>query len=315
MNLTAIFVQTLNVTLPVFAMVFIGIGMRRIGWIDDNFVSTASKIVFKGSMPALVFVSIVGADLGDAIRPGMIAYFGIATIASFLLIWAWAIWRVPEHQRGVYTQGSFRGNCGIMGLALAQNMYGGFGLSAGSVMVGEVILIYNVLAVIVLTWYQPGQRVDWRSITGGVVRNPLILATLFAIAVATSGLPVPKWVMTSGEYFAQLTLPLALICIGGSLSVGALYQARGIALSAGAIKMLILPTVATFGAWWLGFVPRELGLMFVYFACPTAASSFIMVQAMGGDARLAANIVAMTTLVASVTMSVGVFVLRVCGLI
>lgn len=315
MNLTALFVQTLDTTLPVFALVFVGIGMRRLGWIDDDFVSAASTIVFKGSMPALIFVSIVGADLGEAIRPGMIIYFGTATIISFFVIWLWAIWRVPEHQRGVYTQGAFRGNCGIMGLALAQSMYGEFGLSAGSILVGEVILVYNILAVIVLTWYQPGQSADWRSITRGVIRNPLILATLFAVAIATSGVRIPDWIMTSGDYFAQLTLPLALICIGGSLSVGALYEARGVAFSAGVIKMLVLPAAATLGGWWIGFPPRELGLMFLYFACPTAAASFIMVQAMGGDARLAANIVAVTTLAASVSMSVGVFVLRLAGVI
>ncbi|RJS91933.1 AEC family transporter [Salinisphaera sp. Q1T1-3] len=315
MNLTAIFVQTLDVTLPVFTLVFIGIAMRHANWIDDRFVSAASTIVFKGSMPALIFVSIVGADLGDALRPGMLAYFGGATLVSFLAIWAWALWRVPIAQRGVYTQGAFRGNCGIMGLALAQNMYGNFGLSAGSVLVGEVILIYNVLSVIVLTWYQPDQSADWRSIGRGVATNPLILATVASIAVAASGLPMPQWIMTSGQYFAQLTLPLALICIGGALSVRALYDARGIAVSASVVKMLVLPTLAVAGGWWLGFAPRELGLMFLYFACPTAASSFIMVEAMGGDARLAANIVALTTLAASLTMTLGVFALRMAGLI
>lgn len=316
MNIAAIFIHTLDVTLPVFALVFVGIGMRRAGWIDDRFVSAASNIVFKGSMPALIFVSIVGANLSDALRPAMIAYFGLATIASFVLTWLWAIWRVPEvHQRGVYTQGAFRGNCGIMGLALAQNMYGDFGLSAGSVLVGEVILIYNVLAVIVLTWYQPGASADWRSISRGIITNPLILATVASIAVAASGIPIPVWVMTSGQYFAQLTLPLALICIGGALSVRALYDARGVALSASTIKMVVLPAAAVAIGWLLAFPPRELGLMFLYFACPTAASSFIMVEAMGGDARLAANIVALTTLAASVTMTAGVFALRLAGVI
>lgn len=315
MNLSTIFIQTLDVTLPVFAMVFLGIAMRRAGWIDDPFISAASTIVFKGCMPALIFVSIVKADLSDALRPGMIAYFGLATIASFALVWLWAFWRVARIERGVYVQGAFRGNCGIMGLALASAMYGDFGLSAGSILVGEVILVYNVLSVIVLTWYQPDQRAGWRSITRGVATNPLILATLVAIVWAVLHLPVPAWVMTSGEYFARMTLPLALICIGGSLSVTALYRARGIALSAGAIKMTILPGLATLGGWLVGFSGPELGLMFLYFACPTAAASFIMVQAMGGNAKLAANIVAVTTLAASVTMTLGVFVLRAGGVI
>lgn len=315
MHTASIFIQTLDVTLPVFALVFAGILMRGIGWIDDRFVSMASKIVFKASMPALIFVSIVGADLGEAIRPGMIAYFGLATIASFGLVWLWALGRVPQAQRGVYVQGAFRGNCGIMGLALAQNMYGDFGLSAGSVLVGEVILIYNVLAVLVLTWYQPGASTDWRSIGRGIATNPLILATVTSVAIALGGLPMPDWLMTTGNYFAQLTLPLALICIGGALSVRALYDARGVALSASVIKMMILPGITVALGWLIGYPPRELGLMFLYFACPTAASSFIMVEAMGGDARLAANIVALTTLAASVTITAGVFVLRVAGVI
>jgi predicted permease len=38
-----------------------------------------------------------------------------------------------------------------------------------------------------------------------------------------------------------------------------------------------------------------------------------MVKALGGNDRLAANIVALTTLMASVTVTAGVFVLRTAG--
>jgi predicted permease len=40
-----------------------------------------------------------------------------------------------------------------------------------------------------------------------------------------------------------------------------------------------------------------------------------MVKAMGGNAKLAANIIALTTLLASVTITGGVFALRAAGLI
>lgn len=315
MNLLAVFIQTLDVTLPVFAMVFLGIGLKKAGWIDDRFIDTASTLVFKGTMPTLVFISIVKADLSQALLPGLLAFFTVATFACFGLTWAWAIWRVERIERGVYVQGAFRGNCGIVGLALAQSMYGDFGLSAGAILVGLVILLYNTLSVLILTWYQPGQRADWRSITRGIVTNPLIIGTVLAIPVAAVDLPIPNWLMTSGEYFARLTLPLALICIGGTLSLGALYRARGIAFSAALVKMVIFPGVATFAAWLCGFSGRQLGLLFLFFATPSAAASFIMVQAMGGNARLAANIVAVTTLVASITITTGVFALTMLGVI
>lgn len=315
MQLTAIFLQTLNITLPVFALVFAGMLMRRGGWIDDRFISVASKIVFKVCMPALIFVSIVSADPSDAFRPRMMLYFGAGTVASFILIWLWALRRVPYTQRGVYVQGAFRGNIGIMGLALVRNMYGDFGLSAGSVLLGEIILIYNVLAVVILSWYQPGQSTDWRTVCRNIATNPLIIATLVSVLVALIAPPLPHWLMTTGDYFAQLTLPLALISIGGALSLRALHNARGIALSASVIKMGLLPGIAVAGGILLGFPARELGLMFVFFACPTATASFIMAEAMGGDARLAANIVALTTLVSSLTITCGIFVLRMVGAI
>jgi predicted permease len=65
----------------------------------------------------------------------------------------------------------------------------------------------------------------------------------------------------------------------------------------------------------VGFKGPELGLMFLFFASPTATSSFVMVKALGGNDRLAANIVAMTTLMASVTVTVGVFILKGAELI
>ena len=38
----AIFLQTLSITAPVFAMLFLGVALKRVGWINDNFIHTAS---------------------------------------------------------------------------------------------------------------------------------------------------------------------------------------------------------------------------------------------------------------------------------
>ncbi len=315
MDLLAVFLHTLEVTLPVFAMVFIGIGLKRIGWIDTVFISTASALVFRATMPTLIFLSIIRADLDATLNPGLLGFFAVATLGTFLLSWLWAKWRVPYADRGVYVQGAFRGNCGIVGIALAASMYGDYGLSAGGLLLGVVILTYNAFSVIVLAAYQNQKRTDWRTILKHIAQNPLIIAVLVAIPIAWSGLDLPGWLMTSGEYFASLTLPLALICIGGTLSVSALRSDSSTALGASLMKMVTLPLIATAAAWLVGFSGPELGLLFLFFASPTAAASFVMVKAMGGNAKLAANIIALTTLLASLSITAGVFGLRVGGLI
>src|SRR5690554_2006027 len=105
-------------------MVFIGLGLKRAGWIDGAFVTTASQLVFRGTMPALIFLSIIRADLDATLNPRLLGFFALATLGSFLFCWGWARLRVPHAERGVYIQGAFRGNCGIVGLALAAGMYG-----------------------------------------------------------------------------------------------------------------------------------------------------------------------------------------------
>ena len=59
----AIFLETLNITAPVFAMLFLGVLLKRINWINDNFIHTASSLVFNVTMPALLFLGILHADL------------------------------------------------------------------------------------------------------------------------------------------------------------------------------------------------------------------------------------------------------------
>lgn len=306
----SLFLQTLNVTLPVFSMLFLGVLLKRLGQIDASFIHTATALVFNVTMPVMLFLAILHADLRTALQPAVLGYFVLATLAGFLLVWGWALWRCPRAERGVYVQGAFRGNNGIVGLALATSLYGDYGLSLGGVLGGVVILTYNSLAVLVLEFYNPnGKATPW-SILKGILRNPLILGVLAAIPFAYWQVRLPAWLATSGEYLAQLTLPLALICIGGTLSLASLRASSGLAISASLMKVLWLPLLATLGAWLCGFRHAELGILFLFFGSPTAAASFVMARAAGANHELAAAIIVITTLLVVVTTNLGLFVLQ-----
>ncbi|MCP1315003.1 AEC family transporter [Halomonas sp. 707D7] len=313
MDLVELFSRTLDTTLPVFAMVFIGIVLKRLRLIDRDFVSTASALVFRATLPTLIFLSLIKADLGVALDVPLLLFFAFATLGQFFLSWLWARFRVPHADRGIYVQGAFRGNGGVVGLALAAGMYGNYGLSAGSLLLGVVIVLYNVLSVWVLSVYQPGQTTNWRAMLKNIATNPLIISVLLAIPFTALSIELPSWVMTSGDYFASLTLPLALICIGATLSAASLRSGHQVALSSSLMKMAILPAISTVAAWGLGFSGPQLGLLFLFFASPTAAASFVMTKAMNGNVTLAANIIALTTLMASISITLGIFLLRLAG--
>lgn len=306
----ALFLQTLNVTAPVFAMLFLGYGLKRIEWINDNFIKTASALVFNVCMPSLLFLGIYHADLRSALKPGLLVYFVVATVGSFAIAWWIATKRCPEVDRGVFTQGAFRGNNGVIGLALAGSMYGDYGISLGSILAGLVIVLYNSLSVLVLAIYSPNIKSDPLSICKSILVNPLIISVVTAVPFAWLKVPIPNWILTSADYVAQMSLPLALICIGGTLSLAALRSSGSVALSASAVKMILLPIVGTFGAWLLGFRGAELGILFLYIGAPSASVGYVMVRASGGNYSLAAAIIVITTLAAAITTNIGIFLLQ-----
>ena len=309
----AVVQQTISVTAPVFSMLFLGVALKRLGLIDAAFINTASALVFRGTLPTLLFLGIVQADLRTALQPALLVYFVLATLGCFLLAWGWAILRCPEADRGIYTQGAFRGNNGIIGLALATSMYGDYGLSVGAVLGGVVILSYNTLSAIVLAIYSPDAKTDAWSLTKNILSNPLIVGVLAAIPFAAWQISLPDWLLTSGEYFAQMSLPLALICIGGTLTLESLRESSGMAISSSLMKVLWVPLVASLGAWLWGFRDADLAILFLYFASPTAAASFVMAKAVGGNHQLAAAIIVLTTLATVVTTNLGLFVLQWAG--
>jgi len=119
--------------------------------------------------------------------------------------------------------------------------------------------------------------------------------------------------LKSGEYFAGLTLPLALICVGGTLSLAGVKASGLSATQSSAIKIAILPVLACAAAWAMGIEGRDLIILWMFFSSPTAAASFAMAVAAGGDGKLAANIIALTTLVSIVSMTIGIYALTALG--
>ena len=81
------------------------------------------------------------------------------------------------------------------------------------------------------------------------------------------------------------------------------------------IKLILIPGVFTYIAICLGFRGVDLAVMFLLFASPAAVSSFVMAKAMSANSKLAGNIVLMTTLGASVTITLGVYILKSLGVV
>lgn len=306
---------TANIVTPIFFIVFLGYLLRRLGVISDEFVTTSSRLVFTLTLPALVFMSIAQMDFHAVFNPAQLSYVVVGTLVIFALIWLLAARYIQEpRDLGVFIQGAFRSNYGIIGLAVSYNLYGTSGLAQASLLLALVIPLYNILSILCLTLpMRASQHVSLGSTLLEILKNPLILAVLAGLPVSYFSLTLPEVVSTTGRYFANLTLPLALLAIGGALNLKSLRNTSTMAFWATSTKLIWMPLLLTFGAWWWGFSGQELTLLMVLFACPTAAASFVMARAMGGNSELAANIVLTTTLGSVLTLSGGIYLARLLG--
>lgn len=305
---------TLEATGPIFFLILLGIALKRFGIMDERFIAASSRLVFNVCLPVLLFTTIIKIDLSATLEWSVIAFSLIATMIAFAISWSSTVLWVRERgDRSAAIQGAFRGNLAVIGIALSASAYGESGLALASLLMAAMTILYNILAVIVLSYYAKEGALSWQSALKGIATNPLIVSIVLALIVAALHIPVPAIAISTGSYLGSMALPLAVLGSGAGLSVHALTNpSRGLVLSA-ALKLAVIPALLTVMAWWLGYRGETLGVMFLLFASPTAAASFAMAQTMGANASLAANIVMTTTLVSVVTTSIGLFALKAMG--
>jgi hypothetical protein len=306
-----------NVVAPVFLLVALGYFLKRINVINENFVDVTSKFVFSVSLPALVFINIVGIDLNEAIDFNQIVYIYSATLFSFFTIWIISKPFIKDAKNlSVFVQGAFRSNFAIVGLAIISKLFGDFALGKASLVLAFILPLYNVLAVIILTIpFRKERKLNLKNTLIEILLNPLIVAVFIGLIISYSDIKLPQVVVLTTNFLSDLALPLALIGIGGSLNMINLKKASGLAFSSSLIRIIISPLILTVGAYYFGFRGIDLGIMFILFASPTAIVSFIMAEAMGANSKLAGNIVLISTIASVFTIAVGIVILKELSLI
>ncbi len=295
-----------TITGPILILLLIGIFLRRIHLIDEHFIRVGNALVFRVTLPLLLFFGMATNTDVVNFNTGHVVFGSVATlmiVGSLLFI---APMVVSEDKIGVFVQGAFRGNMGIIGIALVLNAYGESALSTAAVYIGVVTIVYNIVSVWLLgSKGEPHFR--------RIASNPLILAICAGYLYSLAAIPVPDVMALSGKYLGNISLPLALLCIGGSLSWSSFKSNHKEVIVAVLLKVLITPVVAILVAITIGFRGVELGVLYFMLSAPTATASYVMAKQMTKHGGMAAEIVAIATVVSPLTLTLGLVVLKALG--
>ena len=317
--MTAAIIFAITIVLPNLFLMGLGFLMQRRGEASQAFIDQASSFVFNYCLPCLLFFSVVDSEVDYAKQMILIMAGILVTFILFIGAEVYAKFFIPKPaDQGVFVQGIFRSNMAIIGLATVANAYGEQGLSIGAVYMGVVTILFNILAVITLSRVSKSADDTWVSRSIMVVKklftNPLIIALVAAFAYKALPLPpITGVIHTTGDLLAAVALPLALICAGASIDLKSMLHPSGLSMQASIGRIVIAPFVAIAVGLSFGLSGMHMGVLFLMAASPTAAASYVMAKAMGGNDILAANILAFTTVVGMFGMAIGAAILRVLG--
>lgn len=305
--------EIINTLAPVFLIMILGASLVRGGLISPGLVKEFNRVAYWVALPAFLFHTMATAtyETGPAGRILIVVLAG--TFGGILAAWIVAkAMRAPSRSVGTFIQATFRGNLAFVGLPIILYSLEGRGESVSAAIETAVILafapamlVYNVVAVLVLLIGSgEGHRGMIGRTTRQLISNPLVISTLAGILYANTGWPLPDFLDRSLGAVSRMALPLALICIGGTLVVVRVTGSLRLALGAAVLKVAMVPLIGFLAALVFGIDGDELQAAMILLACPTAAASFVLTQQLFGDEALASSAIVLSTILSFFSLSV-----------
>lgn len=330
------FIFSINATVPIFLVIILGYVLKKLKVINKAFVDTANKYVFKVALPVMLFKDLAFSDIIAEIDGSFIVFCVVVTIVMFLAAWILSYTFLKDKTMvGAFAQASVRSSAAILGVAFVENICGNAGMAP--LMIASAVPFFNVLSVIILTFsaeykndmhfagdeseiimHEDGKISDGRDkikkdiikSIKGILTNPIIIGIFTGLLFAASRLSMPAIPMKTINLISVTATPIALIAIGGGFEFKLALTRLRPAVVASLIKLCILPMVFLPVAIFFGFRNSELVAILIMLASPSTVSCFIMAKEMGNDEVLTSNIVVLTTIFSSVTLTMWIFFLR-----
>jgi hypothetical protein len=285
---------------PIFALILLGLGLRRSGFPGDGFWPAAERFTYFLLFPALLVHRLALSRLGDyAVGPVAVVIvallLGMTALVCVLRPWL----KVDGPAFTSVYQGVIRFNT-YVGLAVVLAVFQADGGTVAALVMAIMIPLINVLCVLVLTVHAGGSA-TMAGVARGLLTNPLILGCLTGIGLNLSGIGLPWGSAAVLEILARAALPLGLLAVGAGLRLEGLAR-PGLLAAASALKLVALPALAAGLCWVMQPGRLETAVLVTFAALPGAPTAYILARQLGGDAPLIAAIVTVETAAALITL-------------
>lgn len=311
------FVQLVELSAPLFALVLIGYAIGRSGRWPAAYSEAMSKFLFAVPLPALLFR--LGADLSrlPAVDPRvLVAFFGgcLVLFAAGRVV-GWLVFRLDGVQQSVFALGGIFSNNVFLGIPLAQAALGAAAMpTVGLVLVFNSLTLWT-LATVSVEWARHGELSlkGFGQTVRSVLTNPIVASILAGSAFGLTGWRLPALIDAPLEMLAQPAVPLSLVVLGLGLAqygvCAAWEQAAGITL----LKLVGQPLAVWAMAWAVGLPPLETQAVVLLAALPVGINVYLMAREFQALEAPVATSMLVSTLLAALTAPLALSLLGVGG--
>jgi predicted permease len=300
-------VIVLDSLFPVFILVVLGVLLKKSGFTDSAFLGKSDRLVYYIFFPVMLFWKIGGASYAG----GIDWTFCLVTLLVIVLMFILStlvikIVPVGSFQAGSFSQSCYRFNTYI-GVAIILNSLGERGVTIFGILIGLAIPLINVFAVSTLIWFS-GEALSVRSrvkiLLRALAANPLIIGCVAGILYSRLVGTFPVFVDNVLRLMSMVTLPMALLSIGGALSFSGVRDHLFNSLLAALLKLMILPIMGYIAYTIAGVTGLEFKVGMIFLCLPASTAIYVLSSQMNSDTELASSSIVVSTLLSFVSLTV-----------
>lgn len=308
------FIICVNAVIPSAIYLLIGIILRLAGVVTESDVKKFTHMVFIALYPFIMFDNLYGKNFADNMDIKLGLYAFVFTFLQFLAAWKFvcAIEK-DNYERGAMIQALYRSNYVLMGFPIAINLFGKGNITAVAIIMLLVVPFYNASAVIIFERFRGG-RIHIKDILYRILTNPIIDGGIAAFIVIILGIKLPVPIEATIGTLSDCTSPIAMILLGAALNINGFSSDRKRIAICTIGKLIVFPAFGIGGAVLLGIRDVPLIAVTLMTAAPVALASYAMASSMGGNGKLAGELVVITTITSCFTIPVWLFILKTNGL-
>jgi len=302
--------------LVIAAVIGVGYCLGKLEVLGRGAQEVLSRLVFFAGTPALLFVTLISADLGDVVSPTL-AVTALSTTLVALIYASIAHWSL-KRSTGDTVIGALSSsyvNAGNLGIPITVFVFGNAALVA-PVMLFQVVVIAPIAYAILDINANISQSVGQRLLRP--LRNPITISSFLGMAVSGTGIAVPSILLEPVGLVAGVAVPGALIAFGLSLAAGLRTAQPVSAVDLGLVtflKLVIHPALTFLLARFVFGMEDVLLLAVTLFAAlPTAQNVLIAAVRYDSGRGIARQAALVTTAVSILPMIAIVALVDVPGL-